>query len=95
MKKFLFFSINLLTYLSIQRESTLESLRSDGVHPKVEAIERCRTSVKRLKEGPDDFQNIIEEGKKYKDKSFRRRDQLYWPRFTSWSDTYDYNSLLI
>ena len=37
-------------------------------------LETCTTSVKRIKDGPANFERIIENGKKYTDLSFRRRN---------------------
>lgn len=41
-------------------------------------IETCDSSIKRLKQGPPSFTDIISEGRTYEDDTFNGRDMLYW-----------------
>ena len=44
-------------------------------------FETCKTSINRIKQGPADYESIIGSGEQYTDKSFQRREQLYWPLY--------------
>ena len=55
--------------------------------------ETCDHSIKRLKEGPEMYSEIIKAGRPYEDTSFTGRDMLYWlgyEDFGRWRD-YEWN----
>lgn len=75
------------------RESTLESLRSGLKQtPQVEGLfNGCKFSVKRLYQGPEDWEAVIQSGEKYTDKSFKKKEMLYTFPHTNWFSIFLYN----
>jgi len=53
--------------------------------------EWCSTSIDRLWEGPDDFEDIIANKVKYEDKSFSGNSMLYWPFLIGETKAFDFN----
>lgn len=51
----------------------------------------CKFAVNRLKEGPEVWTDVIAEGKKYTDSSFKKKDMLFAFPYNSWTTTFWYN----
>jgi hypothetical protein len=51
---------------------------------------RCTATVDRLKQGPEDWTEVIGEGKVYSDDSFKKKDQYFKLPWAGWSELMDY-----
>jgi hypothetical protein len=75
----------------VSRESTLEDIRGSEYSYTAPIVagffpDGCRSAVKRLKEGPEPWTDVINAGQLYEDKSYRRKDMLYSKPYDSlWS----------
>lgn len=89
--------IEFLGLLCLINGRPLDELRADHkkAAPTVEAWRNkwntCKYSMKRIKEGPANWEKKIKKGKPFKDTSFRRRETLYWRGYSDMVTVFNYN----